>query len=109
LVQLHHIFPQQWCKDNKGSQPVLKDNDSILDCFANLVPLTSKSNLDWRSKSPSTAIAEFDLDFASDQRFSAALVDKEAFEFLERDDPAGFWNQRATQMAEELYNLQFVS
>ncbi|HXI26747.1 MAG TPA: DUF262 domain-containing protein, partial [Pyrinomonadaceae bacterium] len=42
LVQLHHIFPQQWCKDNKGSQAVLKDNDSILDCFANLVPLTSK-------------------------------------------------------------------
>ena len=24
LVQLHHIFPQQWCKDNKGGQPVFE-------------------------------------------------------------------------------------
>jgi len=108
-VQLHHIFPQGWCKDNKGTKKIIKDNDSIVDSFANLVPLTAKSNNVWRTKSPSTAISEFDLDFATDQRFSTALVDSEAFDFLKSDDPAGFWNRRANLMAEDLFNLQFVS
>lgn len=108
-VQLHHIFPQGWCKDNKGTKNIIKDNESIVDGFANLVPLTAKSNNIWRTKSPSTAISEFALDFSTDQRFADALVDSDAFTFLKSDDPDGFWNRRASLMAEELYNLQFVS
>jgi hypothetical protein len=69
----------------------------------------AKSNNDWRTKSPGIAISKFDLDFAADDRFSTAVVDKESFDFLTNDDPAGFWNRRATQMAEELDSLQFVS
>src|ERR1044072_1181324 len=110
LVHLHHMFPQAWCKDNAAANnKFIKKNEAMIDSFANLVPLMARSNNDWRTKSPGTAIIEFDLDFAADDRFSTALVDKDSFDFLIHDDPGGFWNRRAIQMAGELYNLQFVS
>lgn len=53
-VQLHHLFPGQWCKDNQGNERygILQDLEKtkIQNNFANLAPLTAKSNNAWKTK-----------------------------------------------------------
>ncbi len=110
-VQLHHIYPKDWCKNNLAHHAILQNNDVIVNAFANLVPLKARSNNSWKTKSPSTAINEFGLSYANDPaRFDRAFLDAECFAILERSnpDPGEFWNRRATLLAADLYKLQFV-
>ena len=111
-VQLHHIFPKRWCGDNKGSHSLLAENPDIVNCFANLIPLTAASNNAWMTRSPSTAIQHFNLMFDDkDARFSNAFIDRQMFQTLSQPnpDPERFWDQRASLLAQRLYSLQFVS
>ena len=107
-VQLHHIFPKQWCKDNSGKHKVLQEATRI-NSFANLVPMTSGSNNKWKSKSPSTAIQHFELDFDKlKTRFEQLFIDREAFDALKADDPETFWKHRGSLIAQHVTYRQEI-
>ncbi len=106
-VQLHHIFPRNWCQNNEGSYPVLQRFSS--NNFANLTPLTTNSNLSWRANSPATAINNLNLDYNSNSnKFNLAFISADAFNALRDDNIELFWDLRADRIAEMLYNLQYV-
>jgi hypothetical protein len=110
-VQLHHIYPKQWCKDNKGSSNILTSRPDSVNCAANLVPLSAASNNAWMTRSPATATQHFELEYDDkDPRFGNAFVNREMFECLTKDsDPEEFWKMRASLLAERLHGLQYVA
>jgi len=99
-IQMHHIFPRKWIKDNTNRQVFgtwHQDADKmkeLTDCLVNKTPLIDSSNLSWSSKSPSTAINGFSQvgqkkgkkiwteRFITDDTYDALLAD-EAKNFLE--------------------------
>ena len=111
LVQLHHIFPADWCRNNWG---LLKDkapDKETINCFANLVPMKAESNLKWKAMAPNTAIHTFHLDFGLHQKqFEQAFIDKDGFDLLNQPtaDPYAFWTHRAAILAKELAAFQQV-
>ncbi len=108
MVQLHHIFPRQWCKDNKGKYNIIEELGE--NHFANLIPLTAASNNKWRSNGPATAINQFNLAFNSySNTYELGFIDSDSFEFLRNDNIKEFWEKRADKIADELYKAQFVS
>jgi hypothetical protein len=109
-VHLHHIFPKDWCSNNK-SDSLLEVLDKKLagrdyiNSPANLMPMARKSNLLWRKKSPSQAISEFDLSYDNNSDLWAAyFVSREAFQILANaiPDPKSFWEVRANSIGSEI-------
>lgn len=110
-VQLHHIFPKDWCKNNRADHKILQNNDAAPNAYMNLVPLRAASNNLWKTKSPSTAIQDFSLSYAvHHQQIEAAFIDEHAFNILAQTtpDPEGFWKRRSMLLADELVKLQAV-
>lgn len=108
-VQLHHIFPRDWCKNNKGKYPELLNDLSILNNAANLIPLTSYSNNNWKANSPSTAINRFNLDYTSKmQLYKSLFIDLECFNALKNDELEEFWEIRSNLLATAIYENQIV-
>lgn len=111
FVQLHHIFPADWCRNNWS---LLKDrvpDKETINCFANLVPMKAESNLRWKAMAPNTAIHTLQLDFDSrTEDFERAYVDKTGFDMLvqAQADPYSFWRHRAALMAKELVAVQKI-
>lgn len=107
-VQLHHLFPVDWCKNNVGLHPdVAAPNQNN---FANLIPLTAKSNNKWKANSPATAISSHGLKFESNvERFESGFINVDAYTALSKDDVEEFWKLRSERIAEKLYSLQFVA
>lgn len=106
-VQMHHIFPKQWCSDNKGANPIIAEYGA--DHLANLLPLTAESNLRWKSKSPATAIRENGIVYEDRKsHFAKFFIDQSCFEYLSNDQIDLFWKARAEKLAEAIYGLQFV-
>jgi hypothetical protein len=106
-VQLHHLFPKNWCNDNKGFHKLLDTKEPIADAFCNLLPLTAKSNNSWKTKSPSTAIQEFDLAFPTTaDRWKQNFVDASIHKHLAADLPQKVWEERSKLIAQQIGTLQ---
>jgi hypothetical protein len=107
-VQLHHIFPKDWCRNNKGNHQIL--NVVTENNFSNLIPVTATSNNIWKANSPATALKSNKLDFNFNvQRFEAGFINLTAFDALAKDNVEEFWKLRADKIAEQLHNFQFVN
>ncbi|AGB03030.1 DUF262 domain-containing protein [Methanoregula formicica] len=109
-VELHHFYPQDWCKNNRGSYDILT-KEKVYNCFANLIPMTADSNKKWKAKSPATAIKEFGLSTTENKDlFLKAYIPEEIFnQLLQSDtDPKELWNKRAKLLAEKIFELQLV-
>ena len=107
-LQLHHIFPRDWCRNNKGTQPIIEELSESH--YANLIPLTAASNIKWKASSPARAIKSFGLDFNShSDTFESGYIDSDCFEYLKNDDLKNFLTRRADIIADDRYKLQFVN
>jgi len=107
-VQIHHIFPQKWCSDNEGAHSVIKDLGGP-NLIANLSPLTAKSNNEWKSKGPATAVTYLSLNYVNNKRaLDSAFIDSNSFQFLQKDEVEKFWRNRANAIAKYIHNLQIV-
>ncbi|WP_229800399.1 hypothetical protein, partial [Vogesella alkaliphila] len=106
-VDMHHIFPKAWCKDNSSSFPGL---DKYTNSIANLVPLSAKSNGEhWKSKSPKTAIENLGITWdACADYFELAIINEDLFKKLNEPspDPIDFFQRRAELIANQLMKLQ---
>jgi len=110
-VELHHIFPGKWCSDNHSHHSILDENEDIVNSIANLIPMTAESNKKWQTKSPATAIQDFELNTSEHKRiFSEAFIPESCYEILinSSPNPELFWKYRAEIISKKLYNYQFV-
>ena len=116
-IQLHHIYPQAWCRDNRTGQlsswldPDTSEKDWVRSA-ANLIPLTRESNQEWRATNPSAILRQKGLTYASHGKlFSDLFISKEALEFLKLGATGipHFWLARAESLASHLEKLLRVA
>lgn len=116
-IQLHHIYPKAWCRNNltsvlsKWLDPAVQQKDWV-GAAANLMPLTRESNLKWRAANPGAILHQEGLTYASHgELLSGLFVTEEAFALLEggAEGIPGFWNARADALANHLEELMKVA
>jgi hypothetical protein len=111
-VDLHHFYPQDWCKNNKERHNILKEEGrSAVNSFANLTPLRAGVNKQWKAKEPMTAFADFSVsldDSVVQKRLAQAFIDSEAIKAIESGDVTAFLQRRAKLLADGLVGLQYV-
>ena len=108
-AELHHIYPKNWCKNNQTKElvDILSDQGDTdwVNCIANLMPLSRRSNGEWKSKAPGQALVERDVEYRNrEEMLRSIYIDEEAFRALVsgRDLPTVFWERRAEMMVEDL-------
>lgn len=107
-VQIHHIFPQDWCRNNSAAHPVISSNG--VNCIANLTPLKAHTNNKWKANGPKTALSNLGISYQNNSAaLTAAFVDNGAFLHLSDDDVGAFWERRADAIANAVYNNQLVN
>ena len=112
-VELHHIYPRDWCKNNAAGElakilnPRLADRN-YCESLANMIPLSRESNQWWRSKVPSAALHEKAVTYdTSRSTLERAFVSEEAFSYVMdgQPKPKEFWHLRAERLADHLLGL----
>jgi len=106
-VDLHHIYPRSWCKNNaSGDLAELLDEEiaekNYRESIANLMPISRTSNKFWRAKVPGQALREKDIRYqVHSDIFDKSFIDEDAYKYLvaNKPDPESFWYHRAHQMA----------
>lgn len=108
-VDLHHIFPKQWCKDNStgsfGSALARNKDRDPVSGIANLMPLGRTSNQVWKTSNPGTIIDRYELTYQNRREIlRSAFISEEAFAHLQRgvDGVIPFWEARARLIAQDL-------
>ena len=116
-IQLHHIFPQGWCRNNrtgalsKWLDPKVYEKNWA-GSAANLMPLSRESNLKWRAANPGAVLHQESLTYAShEELFSDLFITEEAFALLwsGADGIPHFWDTRADALASHLEALMKVA
>ncbi|QXE87414.1 DUF262 domain-containing protein [Geomonas nitrogeniifigens] len=102
-VQLHHIYPRDWCRNNKiGALSDLLDKNKAgkdwVNSVCNLMPLSRQSNNLWKAKNPGQVLVERQINYIhSSNRLKNLFIDQECFDFLlsGADGMEAFWVHRA--------------
>lgn len=106
-VQLHHIFPRDWCTNNNSTNSIIEECGA--NCLANLTPLKANTNNKWKANSPSTAISNLSLSFNNNSNaFEGAFIDATAFGYLKENNVKDFWHRRADILANKIQAMQHV-
>ncbi|MCA0058041.1 DUF262 domain-containing protein [Mesorhizobium sp. B261B1A] len=111
MMDLHHIYPKDWCKNNAGgvARDVLDRERAGRDWVssaANLMPMHRQTNNEWRKQSPATFLhgkADFD---SHPNLWTRYYINRDAYDLLllGEDGVAEFWKKRASAMAEDIYS-----
>ncbi|HEV2593877.1 MAG TPA: DUF262 domain-containing protein [Sphingomicrobium sp.] len=115
-LQLHHIYPKDWCANNSsGELSKFLDKDKAgrdwINAASNLMPMARSTNLLWRKKSPAHFIHEQQLSYdVRPDLWSLYFVSRPAFEALAAgpDGLPEFWHLRSQGMADELVHRMMV-
>jgi len=110
-LQLHHIYPKDWCANNKvGGLVDAADKRDFVNSAANLMPMSRSSNLLWRKKHPSQFLKENELVFdARGETWNSYFVNRSLFELLENaSNPLDFWELRGREIAKEILHRMTV-
>lgn len=92
-IDIHHVFPQRWCKDN-GIE------SWAMDCVVNKTPLSAGTNREVGGRAPSAYLARLEKTYTLDpavldERLSTHVIDPV---LLRADDFDGFFDARAEQL-----------
>lgn len=112
-VQLHHIFPTKWCKNNANGrfERILNSKKSEIDyvnSVANMMPLSPATNQAWRDMSPGTFVVSRGITFAPlEKAMRASFITSELFDLmiLDLEGVSAFWDTRAELIASSLLEL----
>nr|WP_249135440.1 DUF262 domain-containing protein [Bradyrhizobium sp. AUGA SZCCT0222] len=115
-MQLHHIYPKDWCANNVHGKAAEYIDKSIakrdfVNSAANLIPMARSSNLSWRKKAPAQFIEEEELSYDSRaDLWNTYFVTREMFDVLNSSDvdPGRFWEMRGRSIAEEIARRMMV-
>ncbi|MBY6122537.1 DUF262 domain-containing protein [Mameliella alba] len=117
-VELHHIYPKRWCRENAaGDYLSLLGKDSVsedfVDSISNLMPISREVNNLWKSKSPATFLQEKGITYEGDVKssFEKVFIDEECFNLLKggMSSIEAFWRRRANLIADRLVELTEIS
>jgi len=114
-VQLHHIYPKAWVRDNFLKDDLEKWNEAgvgHMDCLANMTPMTRTSNLAWRAKVPGVALESHGVDFLTyKMTLGSHFIDQDCFDMLVsgQDDLPKFWKLRAELIAQNIASRMVVT
>jgi hypothetical protein len=115
-LELHHIFPKDWCRNNatgklaKFLNPELADRDWI-NSAANLLPMHRVTNNKWRKRNPGQFIEENSLNYNDNQDlWLRYFVTEQAFNFLKlgADGMEEFWKLRRDAIARAIFQRTLV-
>lgn len=115
MMDLHHIYPKDWCKNNanafKNLVEPIGESQEWVNSSANLMPMHRVTNNEWRKNSPATFLLEKSIDYDSRQDvWNWYFVDRAAYvELLAGEQGVeAFWNRRAELITEEIYRKTAV-
>lgn len=107
-MELHHIFPKDWCHNNKAALPGrAPDKGDWVNVSANLMPMHRQTNNEWRKSAPKTYLASKGIDYDSRMEdWNWYFVDRDAFSELTKGESGAvaFWEGRAALIAQEIYS-----
>ena len=109
-IELHHIYPREWCRNNKAGELAKwldeeKAGRDYVNSVANLMPLSRESNNKWKQKNPAQFISELKLNFEyTQQNLRSLFIDEVAFQHLTSgaNGVKDFWERRAGLIADDL-------
>ncbi|MFM7051085.1 MAG: hypothetical protein ACKOYN_02995, partial [Planctomycetota bacterium] len=113
-LDLHHIWPQKWCKQNRNGAFAAyldsRDPSDPISSVANMMPLSRPSNLKWRADHPATAIENDALAWETHEaQWQRVEIDRDCFRYLTSDRGGGqvgkFWERRARNIARRVVRL----
>ena len=111
-MELHHIYPKDWCANNKGALDALGPEASgWVNTSANLMPMHRQTNNEWRKSAPMTYLSLKGIDYDSRMEdWNWYFIDREAFEFLMQGElgAEAFWKRRANLIAQDIHNRTLV-
>jgi hypothetical protein len=92
-VDVHHVFPQRWCKDNGIDQ-------GMMDSIVNKTPLSADTNREVGGRAPSNYLARLERTYQMDpcvldQRLTTHVIDPTP---LRADDFDAFYQARKEQL-----------
>lgn len=109
-MELHHIYPKDWCKNNRAALGISPTDDTALATFvnasANLMPMHRLTNNEWSKSAPSTYLESKSVDFESRfENWNWYFVDGQAFDELKKGEACAraFWAHRANLIAVEIH------
>ncbi len=99
-VDIHHVFPQRWCKDN-GVDP------GAMDSIVNKTPLSAETNREIGGRAPSAYLARLERTYqiasdVLDQRLTTHVADPA---LLRADDFDGFYRARKEQLLRRIESV----
>ncbi|HEU0154414.1 MAG TPA: DUF262 domain-containing protein [Arenimonas sp.] len=110
-VEMHHIYPKEWCRNNRKHAALasILDKDvggrDYVNSLANLMPLGRTSNNSWRQKFPAQYFAEKHLSYNEmSKTFESIFIHEQMFALLKSGDDRilEFWKLRANLIAKDL-------
>jgi hypothetical protein len=115
-MELHHIYPKDWCKNNAGGalQALLNPDSSGVDwvnAASNLIPMHRQTNNEWKKSSPVTFLDSKNVQFdANKDTWKRYFVSREAFNELMNGEAgvAEFWRIRSESIVEEIFSRTAV-
>jgi hypothetical protein len=110
VLELHHIFPKRWCVNNGYSRKIAELDDlesgrDWINSVANLMPLSRKTNNEWKDKNPSEFLKKRSISFdRSKDFFEKSSINAALFDIISTDwpDAFAFWRERSKLIAESL-------
>lgn len=109
-MELHHIYPRSWCKDNaSGELAELLDKDKAgrdwVNSSSNLMPLARVTNNHWKTKLPRTYLEENRVSYSSSKKFfENSFISQNGFDALNSEEHkiGEFWSDRSELIALDL-------
>lgn len=110
-IDLHHIYPKQWLRDNAANETQKKEYEAALNSLVNLIPLSAKSNKEWGTQAPAAFLFKRGIEWDHAKAVAeSAMIDEEMFDMLKDDnaEPSKFWGIRAKLIVPALQSLQDI-
>ena len=96
-VDIHHVFPQRWCKDHEIDK-------GLMDSIVNKAPLSAETNREVGGRAPSAYLTRLERTYqlggdVLDQRLVTHVIDPA---LLRADDFHGFFRDRKEQLVRRI-------
>jgi hypothetical protein len=115
LVELHHIYPRGWIRDNIKTETInswIDGGKGSTNCVANMTPMLRPSNNSWKAKLPGNALHDAKVNFDTHRDvLESHFFNEETYALLisGSTDLPKFWDIRSELISNEINRKTLVS